>query len=298
MKSIRGVAWLMAASLLSSTPTLAQKAPPKGRTRQIFVRVVDRAGSPVLDLQPGDFDVKEGGVNRAVARARLATSPMRVAVLVDTSDAASASLNPIRAALQQFFDALPPEHEAMLISTGRQLRVRAQPTLERKKLKDAAAALFPDGGGATLTDSLLETDDRFMRKTEDRWPVFVILTTDATETSAGARENEFNRWLQSIGARGITAHAILLKGGRGNGLTEILAMNVTENSGGRYAALNTPTALPEKMKALAVALGEDHKAARTRYQIEFATDAAGDPAVDVGVARENVSLTITLTRLR
>src|SRR5437762_1803943 len=81
---------------------------------------------------------------------------------------------------------LPPEHEVMLISTGLQLRVRVQPTLDRKKLKDAAAGLFTDGGGTALMDSVLETDDRFLKKAEERWPVFVILTTDGREVSAGS----------------------------------------------------------------------------------------------------------------
>ena len=36
-----------------------------------------------------------------------------------------------------------PEHEVMIVSTGRQTRVRVPPTTDRKKLKDASAGLFP-----------------------------------------------------------------------------------------------------------------------------------------------------------
>ena len=63
------------------------------------------------------------------------------------------------------------------MSTGRQARVRVPPTTDRKKLKDAAGGLFSDGGATILSDTLLEIDDRFMRKAEDRWPVFVIVNT-------------------------------------------------------------------------------------------------------------------------
>jgi len=38
----------------------------------------------------------------------------------------------------------------------------------------------------------MEVDDRFFKKAEDRWPVFVIFTSDGTESSAGAREKEWN----------------------------------------------------------------------------------------------------------
>jgi len=296
---------VLAVALLSTASLAAQKAPAKGKTRQVFVSVVDRAGAPVLDLQPGDFEVKESGAKRDVVRARLATSPMRVGVIVDTSDAANASLNSIRSALGAFFEALPPEHEALLVSTGRQMRIRVQPTLYRKKLKDAAAGLFMDGGGTQLMEGVLEADDRFMKKAEDRWPVLVVLTTDGTESSPEARENEFNRWLKGLAERGLSVHAIVLKvaagqtGGRNTtGVAEILAMNMTQSSGGRYDFVNTANSIPDKMKALASALAADFTAVRTKYQVDFASDAPVGAPVEVGVAREGVTLKITQTRLR
>jgi len=273
----------------------AQKA--AARTRKIFVSVTDRDGLPVADLQPPDFDVREGGAKRTVLRAAQATSPMRVAVLVDTGEAATPSLIHMRAGLAEFFDALPTKHEALLVSTGRQLRVRVQPTFERKKLKDSAAGIFTDGGGTALMDSILEVDDRFMRKAEDRWPVFVVLTSDGAENSAGAHELAFNKWLGSVAARGVTGHSVIVKT-QGNGLTEIIANSVAENTGGQFIVVNTPNSLPEKMRALATRMGDDYQIARTRYEVEFATDAAGSLPVDVGVQREGVSLRIMQTRLR
>ena len=139
MRPGAGACALVAAGLLFPVAGQAQKAPPKGRTRTIFVSVVDRTGTPVVDLQPGDFDVQEGGAKRTVVRAALAKSPMRVAVMVDTSDAASTSLNPIRAGLAQFFDALPPEHEALLVSTGRQMRMGLRPQSRHARAIDSEA---------------------------------------------------------------------------------------------------------------------------------------------------------------
>src|SRR5439155_2065922 len=96
-------------------------------------------------------------------------------------------------------------------STGRQTRIRVPPTTDRKKLRDAAGGLFSDGGATVLIDSLLEMDDRFMRKAEDRWPVFVIITGDGAEGSAGANEKKMNDWVVALPTRPIEAHAISLK---------------------------------------------------------------------------------------
>jgi len=56
--------------------------------------------------------------------------------------------------------------------------------------QNAANGLFSDGGATPLMDALMEVDDRFMRKVEDRWPVFVLVSGDGAESSAGANEKK------------------------------------------------------------------------------------------------------------
>jgi Mg-chelatase subunit ChlD len=222
----------------------AKKTPAKGRTRWVYVKVTDPAGAPVLGLGPGDFEVKEDNAVRPVTAAGMATNPMRIMLLVDTGDGTSAALNHIRAGLLAFLDAVPPDAEVMLISTGRQVRVRIQPTTDRKKLKDVAGGLFSDGGATPLIDALLEMDDRFVRKTEDRWPVFVIITGDGAESSALAHEKAFDAWLQDLPGRGISAHAFALKY-KGGGVPDMIANHVVP-----YRDFNSvPAALPVNLRA-------------------------------------------------
>lgn len=275
---------------------------PQGKTtkphpRQIFVSVVDRGGAPVTDLNASDFEIREDGTKREITKAALAQSPMRIALILDTGDGMDKALNHLRAAIQEFADALPPPHEIMMVSTGRQVRVRVQPTADRKKIKDAAAGLFLDGGGTPLMDGLMEIDDRFMRKAEDRWPVFVIVTSDGTETSAGANERRFNDWLAMLPSRGISAHAISIKY-RGGATPEIVAQHVAETAGGHYDYINTSNSLPDKMKAIAALLSADYQRAKSRYQITYITDAADTRPVDVGVARDGVRLELSAGRTR
>ena len=265
----------------------------KLQTRHVFVHVVDQQGAPVSDLTAADFQLTEAGVARVVTHAGPAKDPMRIALFLDTSDAAAASLQHLRAGAIAFLDALPPEDEVLIVTTGRQARVRVQPTTDRKKLKETATGLFSDGAGTVLMDGLMEIDDRFFKKADDRWPVFVIFTSDGTESSAGAREKEFNTWNLAVGARGVTVHAFVLKTGNGSGMPDVVASNLTRTTGGRYDVMNTTNALPEKMKALAAQLALDHRKMAAWYRLDFETDAAEFKPLDVGVARSGVRLEIS-----
>jgi len=289
---------LAAVAALATPPAAAAQArnAANAHVRHIFVSVTDAKGAAVDGLSAGDFSVSEGGQPRVVSHAGPAKDPMRIALMLDTSDAAAPALTHLRSGVANLLDALPPEDEVILITTGRQMRVRVPPTTDRRKLKETAAGLFTDGAGTVLMDGLLEIDERFFRKADDRWPVFVIVTSDGTEASAGAREKEFLKWTPMLAARGITVHAFVMKTPKSSGMPEIVAENLTQNTGGRYDVMNTTTALPEKMKALGEKLALDHRNMSTWYEVDIQTDAADVKPVEVAVARDGVRLQISNSR--
>ena len=294
MKTLVPAVAAFAALALGHTAALAQsKNTGKTHLRHVFVSVTDAKGAAVEGLSTGDFTVSEGGQPRTVSHAGPAKDPMRIALMLDTSDAAASALTHIRAAVANFLDALPPEDEVILITTGRQVRVRVPPTTDRKKLKDAAAGLFTDGAGTVLMDGLLEIDERFFKKADDRWPVYVIFTSDGTESSTGSREKEFMKWTPMLGPRGVTVHAFVFKTPKGSGMPDVVAENLTQNTGGRYDVMNTTTALPDKMKALGERLALDHRNMSAWYELDFQTDATEFAPVNVGVQREGVRLQIS-----
>ncbi|HEY2151382.1 MAG TPA: VWA domain-containing protein [Vicinamibacterales bacterium] len=269
----------------------------KPRTRQIFVTVTGNTGQPVLDLATSDFEISEGGATRTVLHAGLATNPMRVALMVDTSDAANAAIAHIRTGVVSFLETLAPEQEVMLVTTGRQMRVRVPFTTDRKKLVSTAGGLFGDGAGTPLMDALLEVDQRFMSKADDRWPVFVIVTSDGTESSTSVRDKEFNRWVDGLRYRAATVEAIALKARGNGGLPEVIAMNACTNTGGHYDSILASSALPDKLKALATQMNSDFDKMRLRYQIDFETETAGLLSnVEAGVNREGVKLQLSYQR--
>jgi hypothetical protein len=290
---------LVLATAIALTPAAAAAQPKsagKAHVRHIFVKVTDARGAPVDGLSAADFTVSEGGQPRPVSKAGPAKDPMRIALMLDTSDAAAPALTHMRNGALAFLDALPPEDEVILITTGRQMRVRVPPTTDRRKLKETAAGLFTDGAGTVLMDGLLELDDRFFKKADDRWPVFVIFTSDGTESSTGAREKEFMKWSPLLGPRGITVHAFVFKTPKGSGMPEIVAENLTHNTGGRYDVMNTTTALPEKMKALGDKLTLDHHNLSSWYEVDIQTDAPDTTPIDLAVNREGVKLQLSSTR--
>src|SRR5437899_2749070 len=151
MRACLGAFCLVACCLLVVAAAPAQKREPQvGHMRRVFVSVTDLAGAPILNLTAADFEVNEGGRLRSVLNSSLATTPMRIAIFVDTSDGTANAINQIRAGLVAFLGALPSDAEVMFVSTGRQVRVRVQPTADRKKLLDFANSLFSEGGATPL----------------------------------------------------------------------------------------------------------------------------------------------------
>ena len=140
------VATIAALVLMPAAAPAQSRTSGKTHVRQIFVNVTDAEGLPVKGLSAGDFTVTEGGEARAVSHVGPADAPMRIALMLDTSEGTAPALNHMRSAVVAFLDALAPDDEVLLITTGRQVRVRLQPTTDRQKLKDMAAGLFSDGG--------------------------------------------------------------------------------------------------------------------------------------------------------
>ena len=296
---VLSVAAVVAFVLMPAAAPAQSRTSGKTHTRRIFVSVTDTEGVPVKGLSPDDFTVTEGGEARTVSRIGPADEPMRIAMMLDTSEAAAPAVTHVRNGLVVFLDALPPEDEVMLVTTGRQVRVRAQPTTDRQKLKNIAAGLFADGGSTRLMDGLLEIDDRFFKKAEGRWPVFVVFTSDGSEGSSGAREGELTKWTLVLGPRGVTAHALVLKTIKGRGLPEavgipeIVAENIAQNSGGEYEVMNTTTGLLDRMKALGETLARAHRNMSGWYAVDIQTGATESKPIDVTVARAGVLLRIS-----
>ena len=301
----------LAAALLivaAGTVGLTQQKP-----RRLFVAVSDARGNPVLDLFQHEFRVVEGGTVMPIDRVRLSRDPMRIALIVDSSEATAGGIIDIRAGLQAFVNAIPEEHEIGLMTIGRQMRVRAQPDAERVHLRQMVAEFASDGGRTTLLDGLREVDERFMRRLEDgRWPVYVIVSTDGPEGSGSISSDRYVELVESMLLRGAIAHARIIQVARRGDLAQMTAMaqaavprggapraanssipdrtpdagevalNLTANLRGSHEAMVGFTALVPNLRALAQRIVADHRLMSTRYEVEY----RGNPSLAVGAAAQ------------
>jgi hypothetical protein len=289
----RLVAALATAALVVALPlsTSAQRV-----TKRIFVSAVDDKGEPIVDLSARDFQVTENGMKREVSRVTLGTAPMRVVLMVDSSTSIQPMMVSFRHALNVFADALPPEHEVTFVTSGGQIRVRTQPSIDRSQLKTAIGLLAAEGGANAFLETLIESDQRFLKTAPDRWPVFVILTTDMTDSQREPDVARYNKFMNDFLARGGNAHAVLMAGKRSGPITD-LTLNLVENVGGLYTPLVADSGLPERLTTIARRLAEDHLQMRDRYEIEFAGETKMAKAiVNVGVSRPGVTLDMSARR--
>jgi hypothetical protein len=185
----------------------------------------------------------------------LSPKPLRIVLLVDSSSEVSSMVNPFRAGLKAFLDAVPEGSEVAFITTGGQIRIRAQPTSDLEKLQKAAGSFAQDGGGNAFLDTLLESDQRFLKKATDRRPVFVILTTDNGAARGEPRVDDYNKFMKDFLQRRGQAYGVVVHtGGGGMSATTDFIENLTSNTGGTYEPINSTTAVPDKMKAIAARL--------------------------------------------
>ena len=148
----------------------------------------------------------------ALAAQRRGPGPLRIVLLVDSSNAVAPMLPQFRAALNAFLDVLPGDPEIAFISTGGQLRVRVPPTTDRLVLHQAADRFASDGGANSFLDTMLEADQRFLKVAPDRRSVFVIITTDSGDLRGEVRIDQYNRFMKEFTDRGGRAHGIVVRG--------------------------------------------------------------------------------------
>jgi hypothetical protein len=265
-------------------------------TKRVYVRAVDAAGVPVLDLTRADLLVTEDGKPREVTRVALGTAPLRIVLMVDSSTSMGPMVNSFRAALQAFADAVPPEHEITFISTGGQIRVRTPPGTDRARLKTEIGLFASAGGANAFLDTLIEADRRFLKTAPTQWPVVVIVTTDRGENEREFDLDRYNRFMNDFVSRGGAAHAVIVRGKQVGPVTD-LALNLVENVQGVSHSINTDTALAELLKGIAERITVDHLRMADHYEVEFSGDARSlTPIVNATVERDGVQVQMSARR--
>jgi VWFA-related protein len=174
--------------------TGAAGSPIEQRTRTVYASATDKNGSAVTDLQPDEFQVKQGGKTLEVVSARPATTPLRIALIV-----ADAGTGAFQLGLATFMQKLLRRAEFALISVIVQPETVIDYSTDAVKLSSALGRLGRRGTqrGAQLMEAIQDATKDVQRETTR--PVIVVMRIggEATTPIAG---NDVREQLRKSGA--------------------------------------------------------------------------------------------------
>ncbi len=125
--------------------------------RVVYASVVDRDGTPVLDLTAKDFIVREDGVAREVLRVARDEDPLQVALLIDNSTSMRSRVTQLRKAAAAFVKATREGVPIALITLAERPTIVVGYTTERGVLLNAIDKMFSFEAGNYLLDGIAES---------------------------------------------------------------------------------------------------------------------------------------------
>lgn len=248
---------LAAALALATAAVITVDA--QSRPRRLYVSVVDKKGAPVATITPADIVVREDGVAREVLKVEPATEPMRVALLVDNSEAATRSIQFLREALIPFATRLTAAgHSVALITLGDRptLQVDATTDIARLRSRGLDRLFAQPGSGMYLLEALMDVSKGFAKNDTPR-PVIVAVITEGTEFSNTQAETA----IKAVKDTGAIFYALVVtEGPRANDAADetrqrnIVLDRGTKENGGDRETLISHLALKDRLDVLASAL--------------------------------------------
>lgn len=276
-------------TILLARPGAAQPA-----EHQIFLFAAN-GPTPVMDLTAEEIAVDRIGAECSVVALQSVAGGMKVALLIDNSEAARAIV-PLRNGLARFLDALPAHHQVGLFTIASQTMLRTDFTDDRVELHRRVADLVPVAGtSAVMIDGLMETWRRRF-DADDAWPVFVLVLHDGNEGSGRMGDPEYNAFMSDLVGGGAMVHAVVVSTG-GVGLQTALSINMTGNTGGLHRSTMIANALPEALEELGQAIGAHYDAFQNTYRLVFACDPDDEEGeTRITVSRPGVAATFFSSR--
>lgn len=285
---------LLLAPLPSASAQSAREAElQQGLTRTVYVTVTDKNGSPVTDLTPADFVVKEGGRNRDVVTAAVTTVPMRIAILVDDNGTGI-----FRYAVAKFIERLQGLAEFSLSTITGQQQKLVDFTANANYLTAAIGQLVArpsTNDGGQLLEGIFETAKDFQKRFARR-PVIIALTVGGEEHSTVPAHHVLDELQKSgaalhviaINSSALRATAVAQRPGalleENMNLSEVLG-DGPKQSGGSRGEIVASAGLVVGLQQLAEEL-------RTQYAVSFsrADPPKSNDKLNVSVKRSGVNV--------
>ena len=254
----------------------------QGEERAVYARVLDRAGAPVTSLAAADFTIREDGVEREVLSVTPARDPLRVAVLIDTSQAIRPHVSNIRAALRGFIAEMSGRNEVALYEFGERPHLLVDYTTDPARLEDGVGRLYArSGSGAHVLDAIIEVS-RDLRKREGPRAEIVVITGEGPEFSERYHMTVLDDLLETDA---VLHSFVLQRRTRAQVSSAALERDLTltngaDITGGRHEYLLTSMVLAGQLRKLATELKNEYRVVYSRPGALIAPD-----KINVSVAR-------------
>lgn len=171
----------------ASTPPVKPSSKPDDVIRvdtdlvTIPVRISDKSGRPVPNVEESEFKIFENGVEQQVAYFQNEEQPFTVALLLDMSYSSVFKLHDIQAAADLFVSQLRDQDKVMVVAFDEKVRVLCRPTNDPKVLRLAIEGTKIGSGTSIYTafDSVLNES---FAKIPGRKAIVVL--SDGVDTSS------------------------------------------------------------------------------------------------------------------
>ena len=227
--------------------------------RVIYASVVDKDGTPILDLTTKDFIVREDGQAREVLRVARDSDPLQIALLVDNSVSMRPRLSQLRRAVTAFIDSTREDVQLAIITLAERPTILAGYTTDRAALRKAVDNMFAYEAANYLLDGIAETSQGLAKRTMWRSAIAVI-----TGTGPEMSYRQYTEVLRFFRAGGASLHVVQLGTGFGAQGREIVVNRGTSETGGRFDQVLVPAGLEVKSRQLATELSNQYRVTYAR----------------------------------
>ena len=283
---------ILAVVLAAAVPGIVQ-----AQEVERFIKVLDRDGEPVTDLDEGDITVEHDGVRVEGVRVELVDQPLRVALIVDDADGAVPFFRYFRDYLPDFVRALPEDSEIGLVLLSGRPRMVVDFTDGRDEVLDTLDEFFvEEDRAADFFGGLEETVDRW--DDDLRWPILAVVTTDGPMQNPPT-DGRYAAFMERAVERGAIVHALALfspRSAAGAGFQPSIANSVAGATGGWYDTVAGPSqSIGEKLEEMAAEIARQYDEIRYQYAVSYEPPRGRDPnaGISAAVRRAGVSLSVS-----
>ena len=268
---------------------LAAVVSAQGVQKSALVTVVADNGTRTRDLTAKDFVVHEDKAERQVVGAELATEPLSVTIVVDTTQppmGMPTATQDLRTALSNFVkivQAAAPDSQIAVMQCAGAATTVLDFTQKADELEKTVQHLFPNQqSGAVLLEALSEASRKLAEKPAPRR---AIVTVDFNSREDSASQ-QLKKVADDVRKSGATVWSVSVRGTNESASTREAVLNaVTQASGGLRLTAVEPTGLDAMLTKVANGL-------TSQYTVTFARpDASGMKPVKMEARGAKVLLT-------